>query len=108
MGWIIFHALKPSCRIFSYFCCEIFGKQMIENKRVHIIKRADGWVVRWEEGNRASRKHKTKSEAIAFVRDNIKESFQLIIHKIDGTIEEWLPIFDESSYGNLPDECWYG
>ena len=58
--------------------------------RVHIIKRSDGWVVRKEGAERASRKYPTKEEALDSARLYRIKGFDIVVHRADGTVERWL------------------
>lgn len=62
---------------------------MATKKRVHIIKRTDGWVVKKEGAERASRKYGTKQEAVKSAKTYREKGHDLVIHKKDGTIEKW-------------------
>lgn len=64
---------------------------IIENEgRVHIIKRSDGWVLRKEGAERASRKYLTKEEAIDSARLYRLRGYDVVVHRADGTVERWL------------------
>ena len=58
--------------------------------RVHIIKRSDGWVLRKEGAERASRKYPTKEEAIDSARLYRLKGYDVVVHRADGTVERWL------------------
>jgi len=62
---------------------------MSVKKRVHVIKRTDGWVVKKEGADRASRKYDTKQEAVESTKSYRQKGHDFVIHKKDGTIEKW-------------------
>ena len=62
---------------------------MASKSRVHVIKRSDGWVIKKEGTQRASRKFETKEEAITNAKSYKTSGHDLVIHKKDGTIEKW-------------------
>lgn len=62
---------------------------MATKKRVHVIKRTDGWVVKKEGAERASRKYNTKQEAVESTKNYRDKGHDIVIHKKDGTIEKW-------------------
>lgn len=62
---------------------------MSAKKRVHVIKRTDGWVVKKEGAERASRKYDTKQEAVESAKIYYQRGHDIVIHKNDGTIEKW-------------------
>lgn len=59
------------------------------NNRMHIIKRASKWVLLKEGAERVSRICTTKEEAIQVAQKYKSDGFDLIIHKSDGSIQEW-------------------
>lgn len=64
---------------------------LVENEsRVHIIKRSEGWVIRKEGAERASRKYSTKEEAIDSARLYRLKGYDVVVHRADGTVERWL------------------
>jgi len=58
-------------------------------KRVHIIKREEGWAVKKQGAQRASKIYPTKEDAKTGTRELQREGNDIIIHKSDGSIEEW-------------------
>ena len=70
---------------------------MSKKKDVHVVRRADGWAVRRENGQRDSSHHTTQADAIAAARETAKrERLEVVIHGRDGRIR------DSDSYGNDP------
>lgn len=66
-------------------------RMITENEdRVHVIKRSDGWVLRKEGAERASRKYLTKEEAIDSARLYRLKGYDVVVHRADGTVERWL------------------
>jgi hypothetical protein len=59
-------------------------------KRVHIISRKDGWVLKKEGAGRASRIFQNKDEAVATAKKLLAEGSDVIIHQKDGSIQDWL------------------
>jgi len=69
----------------------------MSKKNVHITPHPDGWQVKKEGAERASKVTETKKEAVEAGRDAAKkEQSELVIHRKDGTIQ------DKDSYGNDP------
>ncbi|MFN0215717.1 MAG: DUF2188 domain-containing protein [Saprospiraceae bacterium] len=62
---------------------------MATKKRVHVIKRTDGWVLKKEGAERASRKFDTKEEAVDSAKNYRHKGHDIVVHKKDGTIERW-------------------
>jgi Uncharacterized protein conserved in bacteria (DUF2188) len=62
---------------------------MTDRSRVHVIKRDDGWVVKKDGTTRASKKFTTKEEAIETATVYHRSGHDLVIHRHDGTIEDW-------------------
>ncbi len=62
---------------------------MTDRSRVHVIKRDDGWVVKKDGTSRATKKFTTKEEAIETATVYHKSGHDLVIHRNDGTIEDW-------------------
>jgi len=58
-------------------------------KRVHIIKREEGWAVKKQGAQRASKIYPTKKDAKTGTRELQREGNDIIIHNRDGSIEEW-------------------
>jgi basic membrane lipoprotein Med (substrate-binding protein (PBP1-ABC) superfamily) len=61
----------------------------MSSKRVHIIKRNDGWAVKKEGTERASRIYDNKSTAKEAAKSYQDKGHDVIIHRKDGTIEGW-------------------
>jgi hypothetical protein len=57
--------------------------------KTHIIKRESGWAVKKEGSDRASKIYITKEEAIKHASKEAKSGDELIIHKKDGSIQDW-------------------
>jgi hypothetical protein len=63
---------------------------MTDNKnRVHVIKRDDGWVTRKDGSTRASRKFNSKQDAIESAIPLRHDGYDLVIHSIDGSVEDY-------------------
>ena len=56
----------------------------------HVLPTDGGWSVKMEGADRASSKHETKKEALETARELVKsrEPSQLVIHRLDGTIQD--------------------
>jgi len=66
-------------------------------RNIHVVPTDEGWAVKKEKPQRASRVVKTQGEAIQIGKDFAKEqNSELIIHGKDGKIR------DANSYGNDP------
>lgn len=61
----------------------------MSSKRIHIIKREDGWAVKKQGAQRASKIYPTKEDAKSGTKDLQRKGHDIIIHKRDGSIEEW-------------------
>lgn len=61
----------------------------MSNKRVHIIKREDGWAVKKQGSRRASKVYRSKEAAKQGADPLRRKGHDVIIHKGDGSIEEW-------------------
>ncbi len=59
------------------------------NKRVHIIRRGNGWVIRKEGAQRALRFYDEKSVAKKAAQRYRSEGYDVIVHTIDGTVDQW-------------------
>ncbi len=59
------------------------------NARVHVIKRGDGWAVKKQGAERATRVYGTKEEAVKGTEKYRSSGHDVIVHKGDGSIEEW-------------------
>ena len=62
---------------------------MIKQSRVHIIKRGEGWAVKKEGNQIASRVFKSKTEAVKDSQIYSSRGFDVVVHRADGTIEKW-------------------
>ena len=58
-------------------------------KRVHVIKRKDRWAVRKHGASRASKIYHSKEEAVRGAQKLKGKGYDLVIHKIDGSIQRW-------------------
>ena len=58
-------------------------------QRTHIVKRDNGWAVKKEGAQRATKIYDTKDKAITGAQKEKKAGSDLIIHKKDGSIEKW-------------------
>lgn len=58
-------------------------------KRVHVIKRRDGWVIRKEGSKRATKRFDTKKAALDGSQRYLKAGNDVIVHRKNGTIEKW-------------------
>ena len=69
----------------------------MSKKDIHVVPHPDGWAVRKEESDRASRVVDTQKEAIEIAREQAKrEQVEVVTHRRDGTIR------DSDSYGKDP------
>lgn len=57
--------------------------------RIHVIKRSDGWVLKKDGAERASRKYPTKEEAIDSARLYRLKGYDVVVHRADGSVEKW-------------------
>ena len=57
--------------------------------RSHIIKRKEGWAVKKQGNQNATRVFPTQDEAIRSAR-NMKASSEIVIHRKDGSIRDWI------------------
>lgn len=64
-------------------------KSIIAPNRVHIIKRSAGWALKKEGTQRATKVYQTKAAAIEAAQKNRAQGSDVIIHKTNGSIEEW-------------------
>ena len=55
----------------------------------HITKRGDSWAVKKEGNQRASKVFKSKCDAKISSQRFRETGNDLVIHKVDGSIEEW-------------------
>ena len=58
-------------------------------ERAHIVKRESGWAVKKEGNEKASKVYKTKDEAIQDAEKLRDKGTDVIIHKGDGSIQDW-------------------
>lgn len=58
-------------------------------ERYHITKRGDGWAVKKEGSQRASKIYDNKEVAKQDAQKYREKGSDLIIHKRDGSIEKW-------------------
>jgi len=58
-------------------------------KRVHIIKREDGWAIKKMGASRASRVYGSKEEAVKGGQELRRSGHDLVIHNSDGSIQKW-------------------
>ena len=66
-------------------------------QNIHVVPRGDGWAVQRANGERATSRHDTQTDAIGAGRDIARsEGSELVIHRPDGRIR------DHDSYGNDP------
>ena len=64
-------------------------KEMVIPKRVHVIKRGEGWGILKEGASRVSRIYKSKRGAVEGARRFKKIGYDLVIHTEDGSIQRW-------------------
>ncbi len=62
---------------------------MVIHKRIHVIKRGEGWAIKKEGASRATRIYKNKREAVEEGREFREMGYDLAIHKKDGSIQRW-------------------
>jgi len=63
-------------------------------KRVHIIKRLNGWAVKKEGNLRASRLFDVKKEAEQSASEMREKGYDIIIHGKDGSIQKWKKAYE--------------
>ncbi len=63
---------------------------MSEVKRIHVIKRKNGWAVRKHGAQRAMKIYKLKEEAINDAVAYRKLGFTIVVHKKDASVEKWI------------------
>jgi uncharacterized protein YdaT len=69
----------------------------MSKKNIHVVKRAEGWGLRRDNGKRDSAHRDTQGEAIERAVEIAKrDGVDVIIHRPDGAIR------DRDSYGNDP------
>ena len=59
------------------------------NKRVHIIKRENRWVIKKQGALRASKIYETKTAAVTDAKKLKLSGHDIVIHKEDGSIARW-------------------
>ncbi|MCK4736780.1 MAG: DUF2188 domain-containing protein [Methanophagales archaeon] len=64
-------------------------EEMVIHKRVHIIKRDEGWAIKKEGASRAIRIYESKREAVEEARIFKKRGYDLVIHSEDGSVQRW-------------------
>ncbi len=57
--------------------------------RVHIIKREEGWAVKKEGGQKASRVYESKKDAEEHSQSYREKGHDVIVHRRDGSVEKW-------------------
>jgi Uncharacterized protein conserved in bacteria (DUF2188) len=57
--------------------------------RVHVIKRGNGWALKRQGATKATKVFETKAAAVEAAQKMLASGFDLIIHKIDGSVEQW-------------------
>lgn len=68
-----------------------------DKKNIHVVPHPEGWAIKREGAERASRVTETKKEAVDYARQQARQDgVELIIHKKDGTIQS------RDSHGNDP------
>lgn len=60
------------------------------SKRTHVIKRESNWAIKKEGAKRATKLYKSKLEAIKAAKESRKKGVILVVHKADGSIQEWI------------------
>ncbi len=63
---------------------------MPEVKRIHVIKRKNGWAVRKHGAQRATKIYKLKEDAINNAITYRKLGFTVVVHKKDASVEKWI------------------
>lgn len=62
---------------------------MARNNAYHVISRNNGWVVKREGASKAAGVFSTKNDAERASDKFRDKSYDVIVHKADGTISEW-------------------
>ncbi|PKL79797.1 MAG: hypothetical protein CVV25_06710 [Ignavibacteriae bacterium HGW-Ignavibacteriae-4] len=65
-------------------------KATTNSKRTHVIKRESSWAIKKEGAKRATKLYKSKLEAIKAAKESRKKGVVLVVHKADGSIQEWI------------------
>jgi hypothetical protein len=60
-----------------------------KSNKTHIIKRESGWAIKNENSSRATKVFSTKEKAVKEATKKAKSGGDVIVHKKDGTIQEW-------------------
>ena len=60
-----------------------------KSKRVHIITRKQDWAIKKKGTSRASKIYSNKVNAVSGAEKLRKNGHDVIIHKRDGTIQDW-------------------
>ena len=58
-------------------------------QRAHVVKRESGWAVKKEGNEKASKVYRTKEEAIQGAEKLREKGSDVVIHKGDGSIQDW-------------------
>jgi len=58
-------------------------------KRVHVISRGKSWVVKKEGNSKVTRIYKDKKSAVSDTRKLIRNGYDVVIHKRDGSVQKW-------------------
>lgn len=61
-----------------------------KSQRTHILKRKSNWAIKKEGAKRASKLYKSKDEAIKAAKKSREDGVILVIHKSDGSIQQWI------------------
>ncbi len=66
------------------------SRMVSRSKTYHVKKSGDQWAIELEGASRATSLHATKKEAVSAARDLAagKRPSQLVIHRVDGTIQD--------------------
>ena len=62
---------------------------MSKTPRVHIISSGNGWRVKKEGNQRATRSFSTQKEAIHYTGSTMS-SYDVVVHKKDASISRWI------------------
>lgn len=62
---------------------------MASTKRVHIVSSGNGWRVKKEGNQRATRTFSTQKEAIHYTGSTMS-SYDVVVHKKDASILRWI------------------
>ena len=65
------------------------AKKPASSKRTHVVKRESGWAVKKEGAQRATKVYTTKEQAVKGAEKSRKAGSDVVIHKKDGSIQEW-------------------